>query len=205
MDPDNNRESETKLVNLFSIILLFCVVLFFVFFLPPPHNDEPLAIPKYDDFTDHLIKTGSPTNEFDDFINKLKGSGNLSEHEIIFLVGPYFYTDFISGAIHTDKYHKLNHYLIVEKEYYETLTLIDKKAFIAHEIGHLVEPREPPYAEYFMANREIAGQMSADEFAVNHVGVKAVMEWLNKAYEYNPERQRRLLKLALLKKEMEKQ
>lgn len=204
MDPENHQEPKVNLVSALSIIFLVLVLLFFVFFLPPPHNDEPLSIPKHDDFTDHLIKSGFPTNEFDDFINELKQSGNLSEHEIIFLIGPYFYTDFLAGAIYTDKYHRLNHCLIVEKEYYATLTPTDKKAFIAHEIGHLVEPREPPYAEYFLANREIAGQISADEFAASQVGVEAVIEWLNKAYEYNPERQQRLLKLALLKKQMEK-
>lgn len=146
---------------------------------------------------------GMKIKDFDEFIGKIKEDNGLESHDITILIGPYYQTDAVLGAqVLRDKHFSNKYYIVCDIDFYFLLNEDERKAIIAHEMGHIVLNNANAQsgsnkARYYMDD-VINQQILADNFALRYVEVVVFMNTLKKVYTYNPEYTRRIYNLIII-------
>lgn len=88
-------------------------------------------------------------------------------------------------------------YILVDIDFYKTLTLQEKKAMVAHEMGHVAYPNSPKFPTNILV--VINSQIQADTFATKYVSPDDVVSLIKKAADFNLEYKLRLDNLNKIK------
>jgi len=123
-----------------------------------------------------LASLGTPINEYDELLNKIREDIKPLEAEITVLVGHYFQYAHILAAM--DTAYAPNYYILLDEEFLNELTPEEKIAVVAHEAGHILYSPGPSF------NREhkTATEILTDKFASKYVHPKHIQSLLDKAY-----------------------
>jgi hypothetical protein len=121
------------------------------------------------------------------------------DHKIEVFLGPYFYTNWLIAAMYTDRFNPTHHYLLMENEVYDVLTIDERYCVIAHEVGHLVIENSLPRRYKYPFNIYVSYEIKADNFAVSYMGTDIMESTLKKIFNYKPNYRARMLNVNMLK------
>ena len=139
-----------------------------------------------------------PTSEDQEFVNKIRSDLGFNE-EVILSVGPYYGLEKLNlsnGRIFSvgQDYLKtpsylffddvgLVYYILIDYNFYKKINEAERRFVIAHEMGHSQNPA---------LRQSIVAEKAADLLALAYVGPDVAIDFLNKYYVSQSERDQRI-------------
>lgn len=179
-----DQDQDNRLLNVIIFILMALSVVYLFFFVPALESEfflTPSAT---------LEQLGTPTDKFDNLLNKIKGDLGRDDVEIKVIVGPYFrYRGFV-GLLYEGYFP--TYLILLDADFYNELTPEKQEALVAHEAGHILFK----YPRDNSRNAATEVQVVADAFAAKYVHPKHLLSLLDKVYEEYLTRRKHLEVLA---------
>ncbi len=141
-----------------------------------------------------LIAMGTLTLENRQFIAQIKRDLKINSIPVKVLLGPY--NDIVGPARLVNDFPR-SYYVLVDKNFYENLSALEKRSVIAHEMGHVIFTATPPVTD----QEAMRLQVGADLFASRYVGIDALISLLNKLFpeDYEKDIPEYLFRIKVLK------
>lgn len=160
-----------------TLVFLIGLMLILSIYLPPIFKYPPNPAPPTNGCItkQQLLTLGKPlqNKEASDIIAQIKNDMKIDK-EVITLEGPYWIASGILAASFPeflpDEYSFLRYYIVVDSDFYKNLNSEEKKAIIAHEMGHIDNIEEI-----------IRLEIDADNLATKYVSPQISIDLLNKA------------------------
>ena len=123
-----------------------------------------------------LIATGVESFDNSELIQQAKKDLQIEKLSVKIILGAYYSKEGITGRLVRDLPN--GYFGLVDKDFYQRLTLPERKALIGHELGHILYV---PTVHIYDLDRT-GLDICADFFAVRYAGVDAVLSLLEKLY-----------------------
>lgn len=166
---DQNQNVRPPNIIIFVTMTLCAVYL--LFFVPTSGPD--LFPPS----STALEQLGTPTDKFDNLLNKIKSDLGQDEIKIKVIIGPYFRYRGFEGLFYESYFP--TYFIFLDAEFYNELIPEEQEALVAHEAGHILFK----YPRDNSRNAVTEVQVTADTFAARYVHPKYLISLLDKVYE----------------------
>ncbi len=193
-----------------TVFLLFIVSFFSLFFLF--HLVTMTTGKDFFDFKslkyitrEEIFALGIPDTENHTFITEIKKDLKIEGIDVKILFGPYLHTTGSGMLVISNK--PLRYHVLLDKNIYDQLEAQEKKALIAHEMGHILNKTT------YQDDKEttINMQVEADNYAALKTSPDTVINLLKKIFsaemvsKHHPEYTKRVQNLENLKKSKQAQ
>ena len=121
-----------------------------------------------------MIAMGTPSDENVELVALIKKDLKLESVQVKVLIGPYDEKISSIGRLLNDLPN--GYYVLVDWGFYEELTPEERKALIAHEMGHI---QYTVRVHVYDLEASVV-QFGADMFAIRYAGIDAVLSFLDK-------------------------